>query len=207
MLHPGDQSDGRYVAFLSFATNLVSGDTNDQGDVFLRDRAAGTTERVNVGDKGEANNNSGVSGLSADGSLVLFQSAASNLVAGDTNNITDIFVRDRGTARTTLISAALEPQPYIDASSRSPRPPRAGKLLTVTMHVGAAGHGVAEATVSGRATIRGRTCPARAEELHGQHREGRVADSEGREAPLLTATVTIRTAGGGVAGTFIAIVR
>ena len=199
--------DGRYVAFMSFATNLVSGDTNNRADVFLRDRTAGTTERVSVGDGGEANEISGLAGLSADGSLVLFQSAATNLVAGDTNSSMDVFLRDRGPARTALISAALEPQPYIDASSRSPRPPRAGKLLTVTMHVGAAGHTVAEASVSARATIRGRRVALVSTRFADSTAKVVWRIPKNAKHRYLTATVTIRTAGGGVAGTFIAIVR
>jgi Tol biopolymer transport system component len=200
-------ADGRYVAFMSFATNLVSGDTNGRADVFVRDRVAGTTERVSVGGQGDANDQSGVAGISADGSIVAFQSVASNLAAGDTNEINDVFVRDRARARTELITVALEPQPYIDANSRSPRPPRAGKLLRVTMHVGAGGHPVAQAAVSERATIRGRRVPLVSKSFADSTARVVWRIPKNARHRYLTATVTIRTAGGGVAGTFIAIVR
>jgi Tol biopolymer transport system component len=98
---PSLSSDGRYVAFLSLATNLVAGDSNGAFDVFVRDRVAATTERVSVDSSGvEANDGSGVASLSADGRIVAFESFATNLVAGDTNGIRDVFVRDR-VARTT----------------------------------------------------------------------------------------------------------
>jgi Tol biopolymer transport system component len=97
--------DGRFVAFVSFATNLVPGDTNDQSDVFVRDRVAGTTERVSLTSAGEQQNGpAGQSvnsaGISADGRFVAFDSSASNLVPADTNGIVDVFVRDRATAVT-----------------------------------------------------------------------------------------------------------
>ena len=93
--------DGRYVAFGSNATNLVPGDTNGVKDVFLRDRQAGETERVSLG-QGDVQGNAisyGVT-MSADGRFVAFASYATNLVPGDTNGVHDIFVRDR-TAGTT----------------------------------------------------------------------------------------------------------
>jgi Tol biopolymer transport system component len=103
--------DGRHVAFLSDASNLVPGDTNGIGDVFVRDVRAGTTSRVNVSDSGvQANtgpNNDGYSGsvtISADGRYVAFHSGASNLVPGDTNDTQDVFVHDRHTARTVRAS-------------------------------------------------------------------------------------------------------
>jgi Tol biopolymer transport system component len=90
-------SDARYVAFTSSAPNLVSGDGNAAEDVFLRDRTLGTTQRVSLSGTGvEGNGDSGLYGLglSGDGRCVVFASAASNLVPGDTNGKTDIFVRD-----------------------------------------------------------------------------------------------------------------
>jgi Tol biopolymer transport system component len=102
--YPAISGDGRFVAFLSASTNLVTGDTNGCSDVFLRDRTAGTTERVSVSTGGvQGNLASGqysVS-MSADGRFVVFDSSASNLVSGDTNNATDIFVHDR-TGGTTV---------------------------------------------------------------------------------------------------------
>ncbi len=93
--------DGRFVAFASGSTNLVSGDTNAASDIFVRDRRAGTTRRVNVNAGGiEGNGPSDSPWISADGRLVSFSSSATNLVAGDSNGVGDVFVRNRETGRT-----------------------------------------------------------------------------------------------------------
>jgi Tol biopolymer transport system component len=86
--------DGRYVAFVSMATNLVPGDTNRVREVFVRDRTAHTTARVAMSDTGLQGNRLSVTpALSRDGSVVVFASDASNLVLGDTNVESDIFLR------------------------------------------------------------------------------------------------------------------
>jgi Tol biopolymer transport system component len=86
--------DGRYVAFVSLASNLVPGDTNRVREVFVRDRTARTTIRVAVSDAGvQGNKLSVMPALSRDGSVVVFASDASNLVFGDTNHESDIFLR------------------------------------------------------------------------------------------------------------------
>jgi Tol biopolymer transport system component len=92
-------ADGRYVAFDSAATNLVSGDTNgDLWDVYLRDRVAGTTTRVSVSTAGtQGDSQSGGPMISANGRLISFSAVATNLVPGDTNSATDVFLRDLGT--------------------------------------------------------------------------------------------------------------
>lgn len=97
--------DGRYIAFNSDATNLVSGDTNGFTDVFVHDRQTGTTERISL-DSNEVQANAGSSNpsISADGRFVAFSSGATNLVSGDTNLHTDIFVRDRVMGVTTRVS-------------------------------------------------------------------------------------------------------
>jgi hypothetical protein len=101
-------ADGRYVAFGSSASNLVSGDTNGSYDLFVRDRQAGTTERVSIGSAGEQGNASagGTGCLSADGRYVAFCSLASNLVAEDTNGVQDAFVHDRQTGATERVSVS-----------------------------------------------------------------------------------------------------
>jgi hypothetical protein len=106
---PSLTPDLRYVAFASWATNLVSGDTNgpypDGSDVFVRDRQNGTTERVSVDSSGaQANDQSAGPAISADGRYVAFHSLASNLVGGDTNGTYDIFVRDRQSGTTERVS-------------------------------------------------------------------------------------------------------
>ena len=102
---PSISGDGRYVAFGSAASNLVSGDTNSTGDVFLYDTVATTTRRVSVGTSGtQGNNESRSPSISADGRYVAFQSYASNLVSGDTNDTPDIFVYDTVANTTRRVS-------------------------------------------------------------------------------------------------------
>jgi Tol biopolymer transport system component len=106
-------ADGRYVAFASYATNLVNGDTNGStADIFVRDRQSGTTTRVSVRSNGaQANDTSLLPRMSFDGRFVAFMSNASNLVGGDTNHTTDVFVHDRQsgtTARMSISSGEVE---------------------------------------------------------------------------------------------------
>jgi archaellum component FlaF (FlaF/FlaG flagellin family) len=104
---PAISADGRYVAFISTASNLVSSDTNPWNDVFIHDRQTGITERVSVDINGDdANLDSYDPSLSADGQYVAFFSYASDLVPSDTNPGSDIFVRDRQTGQTQLASVA-----------------------------------------------------------------------------------------------------
>lgn len=98
-------ADGRYVVYTSVASNLVAGDSNALQDIFRHDLQTGETIRVSVATGGaQANGNSFVSTVSADGSVVAFTSAASNLVAGDSNGVTDVFVRDLAAGVTTRAS-------------------------------------------------------------------------------------------------------
>ena len=91
--YPRISSDGRYVAFNSFASNLVPGDTNGVCDIFVYVRTLDTNERVRVDNDGtEGNGNSDWASISPDGRYVAFASEASNLVPGDTNGVGDIFV-------------------------------------------------------------------------------------------------------------------
>ncbi len=104
---PALSADGRFIAFVSFATNLVAGDTNGATDVFVHDRLTGTTERVSVASGGTQSNAGSLgSALSADGRFVAFQSDGTNLVPGDTNGATDVFVHDRVTGATERVSVA-----------------------------------------------------------------------------------------------------
>jgi Tol biopolymer transport system component len=102
---PGISSDGRYVVFQSFASNLVPGDTNGVTDVFVHDTSTASTVRVSVDSSGvQANADCLVSSISGDGRFVAFESAANNLVAGDTNGVLDVFVHDLVTGITTRAS-------------------------------------------------------------------------------------------------------
>ena len=103
---PSISADGRYVAFESRATNLVAGDANQQTDVFVRDLLLGTTVRASAGAGGEANGSSFDPAISADGRYVAFDSTATNLVAGDTNGVRDVFVRDLVAGTTERVSVA-----------------------------------------------------------------------------------------------------
>jgi Tol biopolymer transport system component len=106
---PSISADGRYVAFRSYANNLVPGDTNGDRDIFVYDRQTGETTRVSVASDGsQANSRSSHPSISADGRYVAFESGASNLVSGDTNNAWDIFVHDRQTGETTRVSVASD---------------------------------------------------------------------------------------------------
>jgi Tol biopolymer transport system component len=109
---PSISGDGRFVAFESRASNLVPGDTNDTTDVFVHDRLTGQTMRVSVASDGrEGNSYSWLARISADGRFVVFTSDASNLVPGDTNGTWDVFVHDRQTGQTTMVSVAPDGTP------------------------------------------------------------------------------------------------
>lgn len=102
-------ADGHFVAFESNASNLVPGDTNETTDIFVHDRDMRNTTRVSVATNGaQANGRSAEGHISADGRFVIFRSAASNLVPGDTNNEIDIFLHDRNTGETTRVSVASD---------------------------------------------------------------------------------------------------
>ncbi|MEM9531103.1 MAG: hypothetical protein AAGA23_09290 [Pseudomonadota bacterium] len=93
---PSISGDGRYVAFVSSADNLVADDLNDAGDIFVYDRETQTLERINEGPGGEdADGLNDETAISFDGGAVAFESTAPNLVADDTNDLRDIFVWSR----------------------------------------------------------------------------------------------------------------
>ena len=106
---PAISDDGRYVAFYSQENNLVTGDTNGTFDVFVHDRDTGISERVSVASDGtQSNNISNAPSISGDGRYVTFDSSASNLVTGDTNDEYDIFVHDRNTGTTERVSVSSD---------------------------------------------------------------------------------------------------
>ncbi|MDP2674600.1 MAG: calcium-binding protein [Dehalococcoidia bacterium] len=98
-LFPAITDSGRFVAFESNATNLVTGDTNGSGDVFVHDRQTGATTRVSVDSAGNQGTSGGLrpSLSQPDGRYVAFFSLSSNLAVGDTNLDFDVFVHDRDT--------------------------------------------------------------------------------------------------------------
>lgn len=102
-------ADGRVVVFASNARNLVPDDTNNVADIFVHDRATGETTRVNLSSTGEqALGFSTLPAISPDGMFVVFQSEAANLVAGDTNGESDVFLHNRATGETTRVSVASD---------------------------------------------------------------------------------------------------
>ncbi len=120
-------ADARYVVFDSNATNLVAGDTNAALDIFVRDRTLGTTERLSVSSSEvQGNGDSSYPYISSDGQFVSFISDATNLVTGDVNGVTDVFVRDLvsgTTQRVSTDSSATESNgassfPYVSDSGR-----------------------------------------------------------------------------------------
>ncbi len=106
--HSGGASisrNGRFVAFESYATNLVAGDTNGVADVFVRDLESGTTARVSLRSNGAQGDTASYDpAISGSGRYVVFESEATNLVRGDVNGDSDIFVHDRRTGRTRRAS-------------------------------------------------------------------------------------------------------
>ena len=118
--YPVLSRDGRFVGFSSDATNLVQGDTNGSLDGFVRDLSTGTTLRVSVDSSGsEASGPSSIQALSAHGRYVLFASAASNLVAGDTNGVVDAFLHDMLSGTTERVGlSASGAQPNADCWPR-----------------------------------------------------------------------------------------
>jgi Tol biopolymer transport system component len=123
-------ADGRYVAFDSYATNLVAGDTNAAWDIFVYDQQADTIERVSVSGSGiQGDDGSIIPSISSDGRYVAFESAATNLAPGDTNGISDIFVYDRQTdtiERVSVDGSGIQG----NANSRDPAISSDGRYVT-----------------------------------------------------------------------------
>ena len=122
---PSISSDGRYVAFDSFSSDLVEDDTNDASDVFVRDLEVGTTTLVSVDMMGgPSDSGSSNPSISPDGRYVAFQSSATDLVDGEDEPLTsDVFVRDLQTGLTTAVSvdvngAAPDGESFSPAISR-----------------------------------------------------------------------------------------
>jgi len=126
---PTISGDGRYVAFVSDASNLVNGDTNEKGDVFLHDTHTGETTLVSVASDGsQSKDHSHDASISRDGRFVAFCSGApyinasyyvwgdGNTFIGDSNGRGDIFLHDTQTGETTLISVANDGSPGNDWS-------------------------------------------------------------------------------------------
>ncbi|MFZ1428021.1 MAG: hypothetical protein WAS21_14755, partial [Geminicoccaceae bacterium] len=116
----GISADGRYVLFLSAATNLLPGGSRDQ-HIYRHDRQRGVTVQVDGGLGGTAANGLAYGGsLSADGRRAAFYSEASNLVAVDSNGKLDVFVRDIGAGKTSIVSTGYKAGQQSTGTSENP---------------------------------------------------------------------------------------
>jgi Tol biopolymer transport system component len=126
---------GRFVVLTSIASNLVPDDTNGEQDVFVHDRQTGRTTRVSVGAGGAQGNAGSIgAGISADGRYVTFDSNATNLVPGDTNDLGDVFVHDRQTSRTTRVSVTARGAQAAGGNSANPAISADGRHVAFNSH-------------------------------------------------------------------------
>jgi len=113
---PSISDDGNRIGFLSGAENLVADDDNGHQDMFVRDVADGTTTRVSLTSTGAQQENGGCNEtavISANGLTVAFASSADNLVPGDNNGLTDVFVREIGSTSLEIVSVATGSTTFI----------------------------------------------------------------------------------------------
>ena len=132
---PVISDDGRYIAFESDATNLVSADTNETNDIFVHDRTTRQTTRVSIatGAAGAQGNEASTEpSISQDGRYVVFASLASNLVAGDTNGLFDVFLRDRTANTTARVSVGAAAAQAVGGDSFEPFISDDGKFVAFT---------------------------------------------------------------------------
>lgn len=127
-------ADGLFVVFTSEATNLVAGDSTNK-DVFVRNLTTNETTLISKSSSGaKGNGDSEKPSISGDGRYIAFTSRASNLVTGDTNGaVQDIFVHDRTTGITTLVSVTSEGVQGLEASI-NPSISANGSLVAFTSH-------------------------------------------------------------------------
>ena len=129
---PDMSANGRYLTFTTAATNLPGTDTNGGTDVWLRDTNNISPEKVSIGLDADANGGSRRSKVSDDGNLVVFQSAASDLVSSDTNSTVDIFQRNRTGGTTTRLSVHDTTGAQLDSASTDPDMSPTGSRVAFT---------------------------------------------------------------------------
>ena len=122
--NPSISADGRYIAYVSFATNIIDNDTNGYSDIFVYDTLTDTTSRISVGQSGEqaVGGDSTDPAISANGRFIAYTSEATNLYVHDDNSASDIFVYDAIDNTTTAVSVYWEDDHFqtIPFSSYSP---------------------------------------------------------------------------------------
>ncbi|MEP6986997.1 MAG: hypothetical protein ABI970_15435 [Chloroflexota bacterium] len=131
-INPSISGDGRFVTFETLSSSLVANDTNGHSDIFVRDRQTHQTEIVSVASDGtQGNSTSADSAISADGRFVAFDSYATNLVSDDTHTHSDIFVHDRQTGQTEIVSVSSKGLPG-DGNSVNPSMSADGRFVAFT---------------------------------------------------------------------------
>lgn len=111
-------TNNRYVTFVSYATNFDPDDPNPNGDIYVRDLVNGTTELISRGLNNQpSNGGSHYPVISSNGRFVAYHSESSNLVPGDTNNVADVFLYDRQTGTTKIVSLSITGQQGNDNSN------------------------------------------------------------------------------------------
>lgn len=185
---PVMSADGRFVAFTSYATNLVENDANFYRDIYVRDREAGTTTLVSVNSAGATSNapsnTFGAPAISADGRFVAFASIANDLVANDTNNRIDIFRRDLQAKTTMLVSQNSAGTSGGNDDSRNPIISPDGRFVAFESLAGDLA-GVNDA--NGRTDIFVRDTEARATTLVSVNNAGNGSGNEGSFAATMSA--------------------
>ncbi len=128
---PGISADGRHIAFMSHATNLIPGDANNDYDIFVKDMQTGAIERVNNPPGGGMPlGRSEAPAMSADARYVAFRSVVQNLVAGDTNSLLDVFVKDRQTNTITRLNVTPANGQITDQLSDAPAISADGRFVS-----------------------------------------------------------------------------
>ncbi|MFN2203884.1 MAG: peptidoglycan DD-metalloendopeptidase family protein [Caldilineaceae bacterium] len=176
---PAISGDGQTIVFASHATNLTENDSNAFSDIFVYDVPSSTLQQISMTPGGDATNgDSFAPTISLDGRYVGFASRASNLVKGDTNGATDIFLHDRVTQHTSRVSVAVTGQwTGLEANADSMGPPAVSVGGNLVSYVSQATNLVAgETTRYAEAYVLAR------EDLPAYTVSGRVRD--GKNQPL-----------------------
>ncbi len=123
-------ADGRFIAFQSRASDLVVGDTNTVEDVFVADRQTGQITRVSVATDGTQGTGASMqAAISADGRYVVFASTATQFTTSNTSNFQQIYLHDRQTGETQLVTNATTPNTAGNGNSSNPDISNSGRMI------------------------------------------------------------------------------